>query len=85
MFPNYRRCELFTTLGKKFKTLALSKVVYLSFFTVVSNQIIDKLIKIQTNFIWKNTPAKIKHETLILDQKQGSLTCDDVTFKIISI
>ena len=85
MFPNYRRCELFTTLGKKFKTLALSKVVYLAFFTVVSNQIIDKLIKIQTNFIWKNTPAKIKHETLILDQKQGSLTCDDVTFKIISI
>ena len=68
-----------------FKTLALSKVLYLSFLTVVPNYIIDELIKIQTNFTWKNTPAKIKHKTLIIDHKQGSAKCADVTFKTISL
>ena len=52
-----------------FKTMALSKVVYLALLTVVPNHIIDELTKIQTNFIWKNTPAKIKHKTLIADHK----------------
>ena len=30
--------------------------------TVIPNHIIDELIKVQTNFICKNTPAKIKHK-----------------------
>ena len=68
-----------------FKTLALSKVVYLAVLTVVSNHMINELIKIQTNFIWKNTPAKIKYKILILDHKQSCLKCVDVTFKIISL
>ena len=32
---------------------------------------------IQTNFIWKNTPPKIKHKTLILKHKYCSLKCDN--------
>ena len=56
-----------------FKTLALSKFEYLVVLTVVSNHITDELIKIQTNLICKNTPLKIKHETLILDHKQSGL------------
>ena len=56
-----------------FKTLALSKFEYLVVLTVVSNHITDELIKIQTNLICKNTPPKIKHETLILDHKQSGL------------
>ena len=31
--------------------------------------IIDELMKVQTNFTWKNTTAKIKNKTLILDHK----------------
>ena len=65
-----------------FKTLPLSKVVYLALLTVVPNHIIDKLINIQSNFILKNTPAKIKQKFVILDHKQGGLKCDDVTVKI---
>ena len=34
-----------------FKTLTLSKVVYLTLLAVVPNHIIDELIKVQTNFI----------------------------------
>ena len=68
-----------------FKALALSKVVCLAFLTVVPNHIIDELITIQTNFIWKTTPTKAKHRTLILDHKQGGLKCADAIFKIISL
>ena len=34
-----------------FKTLTLSKVVYLTLLAVVPNHIIDELIKVKTNFI----------------------------------
>ena len=68
-----------------FKTLKLSKVVYLALLTFAPNHITDELLKIQTNFILKSSPAKIKHKTLILDHKQGGLKCADVTFEIISL
>ena len=65
--------------------LALSKVLYFPLFTVVVNQKIIELIKIQNNVIWKNTPAKIKHKTPTLNHKQGGFKCADVTFKIINL
>ena len=68
-----------------FKTLALSNVVYLALLTVVPNHIINELIKIQINFIWKNTPAKIKRKTPKIDHKQGGLKCAHVIFEIISL
>ena len=68
-----------------FKTLALSKAVYLPVLTVVSNHIIDQLVKVQSNFIWKNTLTKIKHKTLILSHKQFGLKFTNVSFKIISL
>ena len=40
-------------------------------------------IKIQTSFIYKSTPAKIKNKTPILAHKQLSLKCTDVTFKYL--
>ena len=43
------------------------------------NHIIDDLIIIQANFIWKNAPAKIKHKTLNFDLKQYDLKCTDAT------
>ena len=68
-----------------FEALVLSKVVYLALLTVAPNHIIHELIKIQSTFIWKNTSAKIKHKTLILDHKQSSSKCADVNFKTISL
>ena len=64
-----------------FKTLAVSKVVYLVLLTVIPNY---KLLKVQIHFIWNKTPEEIKHKTLILDHKQGGLKCADGTPKIIS-
>ena len=68
-----------------FKTLAISNVVYLALLRVAPNHIINELIKIQINLIWKNTPGKIKRKTLKTDHKQGGLKCAHVTFEIISL
>lgn len=68
-----------------FKTLALSKVVYLALMTVVPNHFTFELIKIYTNFIWKNTSPNIKRKTLTLEYKHGGLKCADVIFMIRSL
>ena len=47
--------------------------------------IIDELMKVQTNFTWKNTTAKIKNKTLILDHKQGRSKCADVTLETMFV
>ena len=59
--------------------------MYLALLTAAPNHIIDELIKIETSFIWKSTPAKIKHKTLILDHKQDGLKCADVNFTMINL
>ena len=46
---------------KEFKSLAISKIVYLSFLRNVPNNIVEKLIKIWKNFLWNFTAPKIKH------------------------
>ena len=42
-----------------FKSLAISKFVYLSLLTNVRNNIVEELIKIQKNFLWNFTAPKI--------------------------
>lgn len=54
--------------------------MYLALLTLAPNHITDELIKVETNFIRKNPPRKIKHRTLILDDKQGDLKRVDVMF-----
>ena len=68
-----------------FKTLAISKIIYLSFLTVVPNAITDELIKIQKSFLWSNSKPKIKHVVLTQDFKYGGLKSVDVPLKIISL
>ena len=51
--------------------LAISKLVYLTLFTVIPNHIIDEVGKIQTFFIWHDLSPKIKHETL----RMGPTNC----------
>ena len=46
-----------------FKTLALSKILYLILITSFSEQLIEEIQKIQKAFIWNNLIPKIKHET----------------------
>ena len=68
-----------------FKTLAISKLVYLVFLTVIPNHITDKVAKIQKSFIWHDSSPKIKHETLMIDFEAGSVKSVDICFKFVSL
>ena len=62
-FSNYSRLK--SSISKCVSYV--SCVMYNALFTMVPYHIIDELIKVQTNFIWKNTSTKIKPKTLMLD------------------
>ena len=62
------------SLGSKisvFKTLAVSKLLYVCTFKNPSTQIIESLNSTQKKFIWSKIQPKIKHSTLITDYKDG--------------
>ena len=63
-----------------FKSLAISKIVFLSLLTNIPNNIIEELIKIQKNILWNFTAAKIKHSTTCMDYQNGGLKNVDVLF-----
>ena len=50
-----------------FKTLAVSKIVFLAILTKILYQVVKELEKIQKTFLWKNSTPKIKHETACKD------------------
>ena len=64
-----------------FKTLAISKIVYISYLSSVPNDIISQLDIVHKNFIWGNKRAKIKHSTLINDYGDGGLRDVDIKSK----
>ena len=55
-----------------FKTLAISKIVFLSLISKVPTEIISELERIQKTFLWPSKP-KIKNETLCSDFKHVGL------------
>ena len=67
------RMHRFTLEGKiiVFKTLAVSKIVFLSLISKFTTEIISEL-RIQKSFLWPSKP-KIKSETLCSDFKHGGL------------
>ena len=68
-----------------FKTLPISKFVYLALLTVILDHITDKVTKIQKEFIWHDSSPKIKHETLRMEFKAGGLKNVDIRFKFVSL
>ena len=48
-----------------FKTLAISKIVYLALQTNTPNIIIGELEKIQKKFIWNNSTSKLKKKLYV--------------------
>ena len=68
-----------------FKTLALSKIVYLCFISVVLKQIIEEIENIQKNFLWNRSTPKIKHSTLCNSFATGGLTNVDIITEIASL
>ena len=81
------RMRNLSTEGKMvvFKTLAISKLVYLPLLTVIPNHITDEVAKIQKSFIWHDSSPKIKHETLRMEFKAGGLKSVDIRFKFVSL
>ena len=63
-----------------FKSLAISKIVYLSLLTSVPRR-----NKTSKNFLWNFTAPKTKHSTTRMDYRNGGLTNAEVFFKIISL
>ena len=50
-----------------FKTLAFSKIIFISYLSYVPNPIIKKLEKIKKEFIWNGKRPKVKHSALLGD------------------
>ena len=76
------------SLGGKilvFKTLAVSKLLYVCTFKNPSTQIIESLNSIQKKFIWSKKRPKIKHSTLTADYKDGGYKDIDIETKISSL
>ena len=67
-----------------FKSLAISKIVYLALLTIVPKNVIFELKEIQNKLFWSNKKSKIKHSTLCNDYKKG-LKNFDIELKIISL
>ena len=65
-----------------FKTLTISKIVYIAYLSSVPNYIIIELKKIQNAFLWNGKRAKIKHETLCNSYEKGGLQSVDIELKI---
>ena len=68
-----------------FKSLAISKIVYLALLTNIPNNILVELKDIQNKFLWNDKKCKIKHDTLCNDHKNGGLKNVDIILKVISL
>ena len=68
-----------------FKTLGISKIVYLSLIITVPNLILEEIQKIQQTFLWYSSKPKINHKTLCNTFEDGDLKIVDVKSKIISL
>ena len=81
---NLRRMRNITLEAKMiiFKTLAISKILYLTLITSFLKQLIEEIQKMLKVFIWNNLSPKIKHETLCNSFEEGGLKNNDINTKI---
>ena len=68
-----------------FKTLALSKIVFLAQILPVPPETIKTLNCIQKDFLWSSRTVKIKNDTLCNDFQDGGLKNVDIGTKIVSL
>ena len=67
-----------------FKPLAVSKILYVCTFKILSTQIIETLNSTQKKLIWSKIRPKIKHSTLIANYTDGGYKDIDIETKILS-
>ena len=61
-----------------FKSLAISKIVFIAYLNSVPDYIIKTLKKIQNVFLWNGKRAKLKHQTLCNSYEMGGLQSVDI-------
>ena len=61
-----------------FKTLGISKIVYLFLTLTASNSILEEIQKIQKTLLWYSSRPKINHKTLCNTFEDGGLKNVDV-------
>ena len=77
--------QRFLTLQGKitiFKSLAISKIVFIAYLANFPDYILKTLKKIQNDFLWNGKRAKLKHQTLCNSYEMGGLQSVDIDFKI---
>ena len=62
-----------------FKTLVISKIVFLALLIKIPYQVVKELEKIQNSFFWKNFTSKIRHETACKEYEDGGLKNVDIS------
>ena len=68
-----------------FKTLVLSKFVFLAQVKPIPIEITTAIQRIQREFLWNSSNVKIKHETISNDFQNGGLHNVDLPRKIFSL
>ena len=76
-----------TLVGKIliFKTVALSKILYIATMKVLCKLILDEFDVIQKEFIWNSKRPKIKHSILIADYSERGYKSLDIKSKLMSL
>ena len=68
-----------------FKTLVISKIVFLVLLTKIPYQVLKEVEKIQKSFLWKDSTPKIRQETTCKDYNNGGLKNVDISNKIVNL
>ena len=68
-----------------FKTLAISKVVYISTMKNPPRQFIETLNEVQQDFLWSKSHSKIKHSSLIGNYEEGGYKDVDISTKLTAL
>ena len=68
-----------------FKSLALSKAVYVCTMTSPSRQFLDQINLLKRDFIWAGKSSKVKHSILIGSYAEGGYKNVDIEFKLKSL
>ena len=68
-----------------FKSLAVSKILYVAGMNLVPIGVFEQILKIQKKFIWNSKKPKIKHTTSINDYQDRGLKDVDIEAKIRSL
>ena len=62
-----------------FKTLVISKIVFLLHVMTISTEIINSIEKMQKEFLWNGKRPKIKHHNICSNYEMGGLKNGDKT------